>query len=77
MFSNAKDYVAITPSNTVDQVYDAIWVGTGGNLRLTSHRGNQVIFSNVGDGKIVPCACKRVLAAGTTATNLVGLTYNP
>ena len=50
----------------------ALYVGTGGTVVATMVGGNQVTFSNVQDGSILPL---RVQAIGTatSATGIVGL----
>lgn len=49
----------------------AIWVGTQGNLRVTTVSGDDFVLPNaVG---LIPIAVRRVWATNTTATGIVGL----
>jgi hypothetical protein len=67
-------FLAITPSDTDDLPAGrtaAIFVGTAGTVAVQDQAGNTVSFTApVG---VLPIAVKRVLATGTTATNLVAL----
>jgi hypothetical protein len=51
----------------------ALWVGTGGNVRVLTEDGDDVIFKNVPDGVMLPVRCTRVFATNTTATDLLAL----
>lgn len=75
-FNNvATDGFAITPDDNNDLPQDAVvYVGVTGDLNVVTIYGNQVLYSNVAQGFHHPVAVKRVLATGTTATNLVGST---
>lgn len=72
-YPNASD---ITPDDVAYQYYDAIYVGVGGDVRITP-KGltDGVTIANVPTGSILPIEVVRVYAAGTTATTLVGLYY--
>ena len=64
----------ITPSDSTDLSVDAraLYVGTGGDVRLLTSGGNTVTFRNVSAG-ILPIRVRRVYAVGTTATDLVAV----
>lgn len=73
------DYVAITPSDTVDLPFltQAIWVGVSGHIALRNSAGVTVVFKNVpASSASAPfiIGTRRVMATGTTATDLVALT---
>jgi hypothetical protein len=70
----ALNAFAITPSDTVDlqNVARMLYVGTTGNIKLTTLLGDTVTLLNVPVG-ILRCTAGRVFATGTTATNLVAL----
>lgn len=83
-FPNAYDSViepsrrcrAITPSDTValTEVPKAFYVGTGGDVTLiASDDTDPVTFMNVPDGGLVDVRPKKIMATGTTASNIVGL----
>ena len=67
---------AITPSDTVElnPVPKAIYVGTGGNIALQGvNSTTSVIFKNVANGQIIDVRALKVLATGTTATDIIGM----
>lgn len=64
---------AITPSDTVDQFYAAIYVGGAGNVAVTMESGDTVTFTAPPVGTLLTIRVKRVLSTGTTATSLIGL----
>ena len=73
--SPAAGAVAITPSDSVDltHVTRAIYVGGGGDLAVTMKDGGNTIFKNMIGGTVIAIRASRVLVAGTTATNIVGM----
>ena len=73
----ANGYEAVTPSDTAENTYDAIFVGTSGNIALVKKGGTTAVtFNNVGDGEFLPLSCSKVMSTNTTATNIVGLKFN-
>ncbi len=66
---------AITASDSTDLANPvrAIYVGGAGSVVVTMVAGNDVTFSGLPAGMILPIRAKRVKATGTTATGLVGL----
>lgn len=68
------DAVAITPSDTVNLTTAAvIYVGTGGNVVVTTAQGTQVTFTGVQGGTVIPVQVLRVWNTNTTASGLVGV----
>lgn len=74
----------ITPSNTnnltlsggsieAGETGACIYVGTGGNLRVTMLGGQDITFRNLPSGAFLPIQVKKVWATGTTATDLLSL----
>ena len=52
----------------------AIFVGQGGDVRLLPLRGTTpVTFFNLASGSVLDVRARAVLAAGTTALDMVGL----
>lgn len=51
----------------------ALWVGGAGNVRVTTVGGEDVLFSGVPAGTVLPVSVKRVWATNTTATLIVAL----
>lgn len=73
--SPAYDATAITPTDgtgTQFQQCRALYIGTTGNLVVEMASGNQVTLNSVPVG-IIDIQVHRVLATGTTATNIVAL----
>lgn len=69
IFSRA---VAVTPSDTADNIFSSIYVGVTGDIVLIPQgQTTSVLFKAVPVG-ILPVACSRVLASATTATQMVG-----
>lgn len=69
------DFFAIAPDDGADlpQVTRALYIGSGGNLTVTSACGRDVQFANVVGGTVLPVRVARVKASGTSAGDLVGL----
>jgi hypothetical protein len=74
----------VTPSNTVNIPNPAaqngsgnngcvLYIGTGGNLRVLTVGGDDVIFTNVQEGTFLPIQVLRVFATSTTALNIIAL----
>jgi hypothetical protein len=62
----------ITPSDSVNlPTPSVVYVGTSGNVAVTTPQGDQVTFSNVPSGSVLPVQVLRVRATGTTASNLI------
>lgn len=66
---------AITPDDATDlsEVTRALYIGVGGNVAMRFLSGQVLTFSNLAAGSVLPVRIDRVLAAGTTATGLIGL----
>ena len=64
---------AITPSDSADLATHVrrIWVGTAGNIKITTPAGNDVTYTNVPAGYWDRTAV-RVWSTGTTASGLIG-----
>ena len=67
----------ITPDDNTDLAFNkGLWVGTGGTLVVQMWEdpdGTTAAFGSVPTGTLLPIRVKKVLATGTTATNLVTL----
>jgi hypothetical protein len=66
---------AIVPSDTLElaETARAIYVGGAGTMTLVTRDGGTAAFAGLAAGTVLPVSAVRVLATGTTATNLVGL----
>lgn len=72
---SARDCADITPSNTANMAREAraIFIGSGGNLKITTQYGSTVTFKNLVRGQILPVQVVKVWATGTTAGDLIAL----
>lgn len=66
---------AIFPDDAADlpHVTRALYVGGGGDVAVRMMGGGEAVFRNLQAGSLIPIRVERVLAAGTTAGDLVGL----
>ncbi|MFM2279945.1 MAG: hypothetical protein RLZZ444_2176 [Pseudomonadota bacterium] len=66
---------AISPNDTTpaSETTRALYVGVGGNLSVTMASGGNATFTAVSSGTILPIRVTKVLATGTTASDIVGL----
>ena len=65
--------VEITAADSdLTRFYRALYVGTGGNVKITDDDNNNVTYKNVPAGTILPIVFDRVWATGTTASDFVG-----
>lgn len=72
--AGAQDAFAVTKSDATVIRAEALYVGTGGTVVVTTRKGNEATFTNVPSGSVLPIACTQVKAA-TTASGIVGLIY--
>lgn len=73
--SPAQRAEPITPSNGAElaSATRAIYVGQTGNVRLRTVGGDIVTLANMQGGVLYPIRADQVLATGTTASDIVGL----
>jgi hypothetical protein len=66
---------AVVPSDGADlgHVTRALFVGSGGDLAVRLQDGTALTFANVPAGALIPIRVARVLATGTTASQILGL----
>jgi hypothetical protein len=66
---------AITPDDDNDLAIGAtaIYVGVGGDIKVTTSLGQTVTFVGVVTGSVLPVRVKRVFDTDTTATTMIGL----
>ena len=50
-----------------------LYIGTAGNLRVTTVAGDDVIFQGINTGAFFPVQVKKVWLTGTTASNIIAL----
>ena len=73
--SPAGDAASVTPNDGADlaTASRALYIGGTGNVAVVTVGGDTVTFANVPSAAILPVRVARVLATGTTATNIVAL----
>ncbi|MFO0906787.1 MAG: hypothetical protein U0835_00205 [Isosphaeraceae bacterium] len=73
--SPANDAAAVTPSDSTPLANFArsLYIGTGGNVNLTTTNGQTALFKNLPSGSILPVRTSYVLATNTTAQDIVAL----
>lgn len=71
----AMGAAAVTPLDGTDlaNISRSLYVGGAGNMVVTMQDGNDVTFSGIPAGAILPIRVTRVKSTGTTATNIVSL----
>lgn len=72
----ARSLIAVTPNNSVDLTFvpKALWIGGAGNVAVIALEDNaSVTLNGCQAGQIIPIRVTRVLATGTTATNIVAM----
>lgn len=74
-FSPVTNALAVTPHNTNELTYvsRALYVGTGGDVKVTMQDSGTVIFADVPTGTTLPIRVKVVFATLTTATDIIAL----
>lgn len=65
----------ITPSvdGSTPHNYRAVYVGTAGNLDVTTLAGSRITFHNLAAGVVHPISIRAVWSGGTTAAQIVGI----
>ena len=66
--------VAVTPNDTTVVDCEAFYVGTAGNVAIMAKRGGAAVtFVGCLAGRVYPIACAKIMATGTTASDIVAL----
>jgi hypothetical protein len=70
--------VSVTPHDTNPisagpVTYYALWVGTGGNVKVTLAGSGTQTFNNVASGQLLPIVVTHVFSTNTTALNILAL----
>ena len=78
LFLNASIFLAtgnsyiIYSQNTKNEGC-VLYIGTGGNLHVLTHGGDDVVFTNVLGGTFLPVQILKVFSTGTAASGIVAL----
>lgn len=60
-------------NHALGSAHSSLWVGGGGDVKVTMSGGGDVTFSSVPAGSHLPISITHVIKTGTTATNMVAL----
>ena len=71
--SDTVDIPSVSNQNGRGNNGCVLYVGTGGDLRVLTAGGDDVIFTGFPDGGFLPVNVVRVFSTNTTATNIVAL----
>jgi hypothetical protein len=71
----SNDAIAVTPSDNTDLSYvtKSLYIGGAGNLKVIMKSGATVTFNGLLVGTTLNIRASRILATGTTATNIIAL----
>ena len=71
----AENAVSVTTNDSTDLATDArgVYVGVGGDLKVTLVGGTTVTFANLAAGVIHPIQARRIWATGTDAADILGI----
>lgn len=71
----ARNAAAVTPSDAAElaNVSRALYVGGAGNIAVVMASGDEVTFTGVTAGSVLPIQVKQVKATSTTATTILNL----
>lgn len=69
----ATEAADVSPNDSEDLPWVArfLWVGVGGDVTVMLPNSSTELLFKVSDGSPLPVAVARVMATGTTATNIV------
>jgi hypothetical protein len=78
MGNNVSGYIAnealsVTTSDTANNTFSYLYVGTGGNVSVVTEAGQTVTFANVPSGGYVWVRTAQVRATNTTASDIIGM----
>lgn len=65
--------VSVTLDADLTEPGAVLFIGTGGDVKVTTIAGDVAVFKNLPDGSILPVHIKRVHTASTTASDLLAL----
>lgn len=62
----------VTPSDNFNLPFvGVVYVGSAGNVKVTTAQGDEVTFNNVPNGAVLPLQVQKVWATGTSATSML------
>jgi hypothetical protein len=71
----ADNAFEVTPNDSSDLTTTAraLYIGTAGNVKVTTAGGDTVTFLSAAAGSILPVRVQRVFSTGTTSTNIMAI----
>lgn len=71
----ADNAATVTPNDSADlsTTARALYIKTGGDIKVTTAGGNTVTFESYPSGTWLPVRAARVFASGTTASGIVAV----
>jgi len=76
----ARKAESVTPSDTEEITLQnttnrgcVLYIGTGGNLKVKTSNGDEVVFANISNGSFLPVQVIQVFATDTTASDIIAL----
>lgn len=72
-FTLYSDAGNVTPSDSADNFWSALFVGSAGTLTVVTAGGTTVTLTITTIGTLIPLQVNQVKATGTTCTDIVGL----
>jgi hypothetical protein len=71
----ATNAVLVSPNDSTDLTYvsRAVYVGTGGNMKVTMQDSGTVLFTGVPSGTTLPIRVSRIWSTTTTASTIINL----
>lgn len=73
--ASGKKYTiyAMSPQSGIGNEGSVLYIGIGGNIKVTTSGNDIVTFVNIQDGTFFPINVLKVFSAETTATNIIAL----
>ena len=60
-------------ANAGDNQGSVLYIGIGGNLKVTTVSGDEIVFNNIQDGTFFPVQVLKVFEDNTTASKIIAL----
>jgi len=73
--ATARSHISITPSDATVIYADALYVGVTGDVTCLDRDGTSALYKAVPAGAYINVKVSKVMATGTTASQIVGLLY--
>lgn len=75
IIASAKQITAVTPHDTTELVFNALYIGVSGDVTIEGLDGTSVTFVGVLSGTILPVRGIGVDSTGTDALSIVSLNW--